>query len=434
MVNRQIRLPVELWVAICGLLSPKDQRSLAKSCTRLFAIVHLNPPSTVVRIDHWRVRSTGSKSKDRLHLRSATEVHWRGWKHNQGENKRFHAVLSVLPTVSNICLLSLRDVEINKAQQAIIFGLSTLRTLVVHSCRFYPSTKPLPLSPVTALKVSDTDEETIRRLLTLLATTLESLEVDSSTICSTLQGGLIELPKLSTFTINRDQHSFSAPNLAMLDTFKRYTSITTISIFCYYSLSEIPFHHSDLPALCSLTCDDQLAMIMIPKRPVTTYVEIGHLRKPGQLDLLNALSKTRARITRLTLFVPYETRSVLPSLATYLQHLEQLTLRSNAIMPWSPQAGIILPKLKWVTVWIIPRDWTSRFEWLLEHIIPTCPALEVLEYLGTLSEYSMTHNLPPVSRRAWRVQRLPDGSWERLGPPPIPTPPAPLCGQLPAAP
>ena len=166
-------------------------------------------------------------------------------------------------------------------------------------------------------------------------------------------------------------------------------------------------------------------MIIIPKWPVTTYVEIGFYRISGQLDLLNTLSKSRAHITRLTLFIPYATRSLLPSLATYLQHLEQLTLRSNAVMPWSPQVGMILPKLKWVTVWIISRDWTSRFEWLLEYIIPTCPVLEVLECLGTATNYDLYEDPPPKPALEWRVWRLPDGSWEHPGPPPIPTPSLP---------
>ena len=378
----------------------------------------------MVRINNWGLRSTGSKSKDRLHLRSATEVHWSGWKHNRAENKRLHAVISVLPTVPNIQLLSLRAAVINKAQLAIILGLSTLRTLVVESCRFYPSKKPLPLSHVTALKVSYTEEETIRLLLTLLATTLESLEVDyigSSTISYTLQGVLIELPKLSTFT-TKTAYERTAPSLATLDTFKRYTSITTICILYYCKLMGISLHHSDLPALRSLTCASWLAMIMIPKRPVTTYVEIGSYQKSGQLALLNALSNTGARITRLTLFVSHNSHSLLPSLATYLQHLENLTFRSQAMMPRSPQAGMILPKLKWVTAWVCHNNWASASEWLLKYIIPTCPALEVLECLGTPNSYYLDFDLPPKPTLEWRVWRLPGGGWEHPGPLPIPIP------------
>ena len=70
LVNRQIRIPVVLWVAFCGLLCPKDQRSPAEaeSCAYIFSIV--------------LVRATGWKRKDRLHHRSATEVHCSGLKDN----------------------------------------------------------------------------------------------------------------------------------------------------------------------------------------------------------------------------------------------------------------------------------------------------------------------------------------------------------------
>ena len=393
----------------------------------------------MVKIDNYRVISTGWKHKDRLHLRSATEVHWSGWKYSWAEKRRLHAILSVLPTVPNIRLLSLRDAEINEAQQAIIFGLSTLRTLVVNSCSFYPSKKPLPLSHVTALKLAYTDVETIHRLLTLLATSLESLEVDYSNysggpISPTLHGGLIEPLQLSTLTI-KAYHI--APNQAILDTFKRYTATTTISILSYYTVSGIFLHHSDLPALRSVTCDHRLAMIIIPERPVTTYMEVGSFRTSEQLDLLNALSKTHARITRLTLSVPDTIQSLLPSLATYLQHLEQLTLRSYTVIPHQPLSGqpphnpsslaaVILPKLKWITIWVghnYSTDFFPDFESLLkEYITPACPALELFEILGIPYDYNFNFNLSPEPVLTWKAWRLPNGSWERQRAPPIPTP------------
>ena len=215
---------------------------------------------------------------------------------------------------------------INEAQQAVIFGISTLRTLEIHSCRFDPSTKPLPLSRVNALKFAQTDVHLIRRLLTLLAAMVESLEVDyyGDPIGSTLQDGLVELPRLSSFTMKCRQR---ADGPAILDTFSQYKSITTICITSDCYLPKDSFHHSDFPALRNVTCDQDLAVSLIPQRPVTTYVEIRSGREGGRERLLNSLSKTRAKITHLQLVGPAEFYLLLPSLATYLQHLEQLTIK-----------------------------------------------------------------------------------------------------------
>ena len=435
MFNRQIRLPVELWVAICGLLSPKDQHSLAESCKRLFSIVHLNPPLTVVKIDNRRVRSTGWKHKDRLHLRSATEVHWSGLKQNWAEKRRLHTILSVLPIIPNIQLLSLRTATINEAQQAIIFGLSTLRTLVVHGCRFHPSTRALPFSHVTTLKLAHNDMQTTRHLLTVFASTLETIEVGyfDGTIGSILQSGLIGLPKLSTFTM---EYYYEYGTGQTLEIFKQYTSITALHILFDHNLSNMSFHHSDLPALRSLTCDRHLALSLIPKRPVKTYVEVLFSRGERPCRLLNALSKTRVGITNLKLFVPNNFHSLLPSLAISLQHLEQLTLKVCASMvadplSWQPLHNllkatvVVLPKLKWVTITV--DDYISSYSTpeslLKKRFIPVCPALEVFEYLCfTVFSPSFEFDQLHEPSWAWKVRRLPDGSWERQGPPPIPIP------------
>ena len=396
-----------------------------------------------MNIDNYRVISTGWKRKDRLHLRSATEVHWRGLEQNWAEKWRLNAVLSVLPTIPNIQVLSLHNAPINKAQQAIIFGLLTLRTLVVHFCRFHPSTKPLPLSHVTVLKLTHTDLQTTRRLLTIFASTIETLEIGlfDGTIDSVMQGGLIKLPKLSKLTIKN--HLYGARS-AILDTLKQWTSITTICVLLHHDLAAMSLHDSDLPALRSVTCDHRLAKRLIPKRPVTTYVEVLSSREESPWMLLNALSQTRAQITSLKLLVPENFYSFLPALAPFLQDLEQLTLVTSACAPWlwlgarSPDhlsgqefhnppaaAAVTLPKLKWVAIWVeyyhfIHTEYPPE-RLLKECFVPACPTLEVFEYLGVLScsGFQFSRLLEP--KKTWRARRLPDGSWERQGPPPIPT-------------
>ena len=392
----------------------------------------------MVKIDNWRVISTGWKRKDRLHLRSATEVHWRGYQRNWAEKWRFQAVLSVLPTIPNIRLLSLYGANINEAQQATIFGISTLRTLVVQLCWFHPSTKPLPLSRVNALKFVHTSVQTIRRLLTLLAATVESLDVTyyGDPIGSTLQDGLIELPKLSSITMMCRQQ---ADGLAILDTFNQYKSITTIVLLFDRSLPEVSFDRSDFPALRNVTCNHNLAVSLIPERPVTAYVEI-HSIGGGRGKLLKSLSESRAKITNLKMVVLDEFYSLLPSLATSLPHLEQLTLRGlhhhtawfdpDALSGQSPfntfEAVVAtFPKLKWVTYWVANYLSTDfPLEKVAEtSLVPVCPALEVFEcqsFAVCTPEFASASLSEPM--RAWKVRRLPDGSWERQGPPPIPTP------------
>ena len=386
-----------------------------------------------MKIDNSKVVSTGWRHKDRL--RVATEVHWRGLPQQTfSEKRRLHAVLSVLPTLANIRILSLYNADISEAQQAIIFGISTLRTLVVHSCEFQPSTKPLPLSRVNTLNF--TGVKAIGHLLTLLATTVESLEItgDDDPIGPALQNVLIELPKLSSFTMKCQGHVLSRP---ISDTFKRYNSITTICIIfdkCYMGVS---FDHLDLPALCSVTCNYLFAMLLVPQRPVTTYVEVRFLQARHLATLLNTLSKTCAQITNLKLFVSGRFYKLTPSLAASLQHLEQLTLRDlddherwfepyARLSGWSPLHPLgVLPKLKWVTYWV--ANYISA-DFPLEGVIrtwvtPVCPALEVFECLSfTVDTPDFVTGWPAEPIRVWKVQKLPDGSWERQGPPPIPTP------------
>ena len=377
----------------------------------------------------------GWKRKDRLPLRSATDVQWSSGYDRRINKRRFRAMLSVLHTTSNVRLLSLYYADINVTQQAIIFGISTLRTLEVHSCRFDPSTKPLPVSRINSLICGHTDLQTIRRLLTLLATTVESLRVldHDGTIGDTLQGGLIELPKLSSLTIQEDA-------FAILGTTNQYKSITTLRIVFEYHSPKVSFHHTDFPALRNVTCDQDLAVSLIPQRPVTTYVEVRSTRKEaGREMFLNALSKTRAKITNLKLFVPLKFYSLLSSLATSLHHLEQLTLGCRNHDPgWlkryaqygqrpinTPGAVVAtLPKLKRITCWVVDYMSTKLlFEEVVKTwVIPLCPALEVYECLTWPCTPDFEDDRLPEPTRAWKVRRLPDGSWERQGPPPIPTP------------
>ena len=374
---------------------------------------------------------------NRLQLRSATEIHWYYTK-----KSRLHVLVSVLPTIPNIRLLSLFDDEITEVQQAIIFGLPTLRTLELSYCRFHPSTKPLPLSNVTALRLADNDIQTTRRLLTIVAPTLETLEFRyiEDTFGQHLQGELTKLHKLTTLKLVA--HIFGVKP-AMLETFKKCTSITTICILPFHDHALLSLHHSDLPALRSVTCDDQLAMTLIPKRPVKTYVQVlsRSLEEPSMLP--DALSQTRARITSLKLHLPNSFYSLLPSLAPSLQHLEQLTLMS-VMRPlvwyaarWPDQLSgqdlhnpsgapaVVLPKLKRVEIWVdhsnlIGMEFTPE-RLLKECFIPACPALEVFECLGARGLHNFHFGLLPEPKEAWKVRRLPDGSWERQGPPPIPT-------------
>jgi len=242
------------------------------------------------------MRSTRLKRKNLLHLRVATEIHWSGSGSRSLENSQLHPVLSVLPIIPNIQLLSLRHADINEAQQSIIFGLSTLRTLVVRSCGFHPSTTPIPHSHVTALKLAHNDTQTSHHLLSVLASTVEDLEIDSSdgTVRCVRLGGFIELPKLSTLTMtSTDFYSEIVTRQESLGTFKRYTSITTLHILFYLRLSDMSLHHLDLPALRSLTCHHRLAVNLIPKRPLATYVEVYSDFNKEPWRLLDSLSKTR---------------------------------------------------------------------------------------------------------------------------------------------
>ena len=63
-------------------------------------------------------------------------------------------------------------------------------------------------------------------------------------------------------------------------------------------------------------------------------------------------------------------------------------------------------------------------EWLLKDcFIPLSPALEVFECLHLavfIPSCGFDRLLEP--KRAWKVRRLLNGSWERQGPPPIPIP------------
>jgi len=183
-------------------------------------------------------------------------------------------------------------------------------------------------------------------------------------------------------------------------------------------------------------------MRLIPKRPITTFVEVIRASyEEGPWVLLDALSKTRARITNLKISVSDLFHSLLPSLATSLPDLEQLTLKcSHSGVPWlgasspdhlswhypSGAAAVILPKLKWVTILVDEDRFKPTYmssEWLRKKLfVPFCPALEVFECLCfPFCNLRCDFGLPSGLDRAWKTRRLPDGSWERQGPPPIPS-------------
>ena len=402
------------------------------------------------------------KRKDLLHLRAAAEVHWDGWRRDKNEKLYLHTVLSILPITPNIRLLSLRYADINEAQQVIIFGLSTLRTLVVQFCCFHLSTNPMPHSYVTALKLAYNNVQTSHYLLAVFASTVEDLEVNPSdrTVSRSLLSGLIELPKVSTFTMTPGFEVYRES----FGTLKRYSSITTLHILFHLNLSDMSLHHLELPALRSLTCHHQLAVNLIPKRPVATYVEVDFELEEELRRLLDSLSKSRAGITNLKLFISDNFCSLLPSFATSLQHLEQLTLRlcspkrvylsPNGASCYSnhPVSGlgqlsgpllhnhpgvraVMLPKLRWVTFCMDEHHYTgfSSEGFLKECLMPVCPVLEEFEclYFSVHSYHFPLYQLPEPAR-AWKVRRLPGGSWERQGPPPIPTPtPASTLGAAP---
>ena len=227
--------------------------------------------------------------------------------------------------------------------------------------------------------------------------------------------------------------------LAILNTFNQYKSITTVCITSEFNPPILSFHHSDFPALRNVTCDQDLAVSLIPQRPVTTYVEARSRKDGGRERLLNSLSKARAKITHLQLVGPNKFYSLLPSLATSLQHLEQLTIKGlhysrgwcrgsvlSGPPPFNTSGEVVatLPKLKRFTYL---QEYHTFREFPLEEavktwVIPVCPALEVFEclFFSYAPDFENDRLLEPA--RAWKIRRLPDGSWERQGPPPFPTP------------
>ena len=230
-----------------------------------------------------------------------------------------------------------------------------------------------------------------------------------------------------------------ATGLIILNTFNQYRSITTICITFEDNLEEVSFHHSDFPALHNITCNQDLAVSLIPWQPVTTYVETRCYWERGHERLFNSLSKTRAKITNLKLLVPFEFYSLLPSLATSLHHLEQFTLWGGdhdrgwleqyalyAQQPFNTRGAVVatLPNLKWITCWV--NEYKSKGFLLNEIVktwmIPVCLVLEVFECLYFSCIPNFVDDWQPESARVWKVRRLPDGSWERHGPLPIPTP------------
>jgi hypothetical protein len=435
LIDGKIRLPVELWVTICCFLSPRDRRSLAESCTRLFSIVHSSAPFNIVKIDNRLTKSTGWKCKDRLYLRSAAEVHWSGSTRNWAEWARLHIVLSILPTIPNIRLLSLRGANINGAYQAVIFGIISLRILRVHSCRFFPTTRPLPVSHITVLRVADTSVQTHRYLLEVLATNLEAIEVSgfNETIDSALQDGLVAFPKLSSFVMAC--RNIFVSSLGTLKVLSPYTSITTLCIFTEYTIPDLPsFDRSFLPALRSLTCRCKLATALIPGRPVTTYVEVRCHPHGHYHGFFDALSKSSARVTSLHLFAR-DLSSTLPLSDFSCQYLEQLTIECHCSSKYFPISGgwlhrppraLVFPKLKRVQIWarcqkLIGRPPAFMYQRLLQQwFIPICPALEVFEcLLARFIEY-VDFSRTPEPELEWKMRRLSDGRWEQQGTPPIP--------------
>jgi len=69
------------------------------------------------------------------------------------------------------------------------------------------------------------------------------------------------------------------------------------------------------------------------------------------------------------------------------------------------------------------REPMHRVLFLKGCLMPVCPVLEEFEcvYSAAPSYFFPLYQLPEPTR-AWKVRTLPDGGWERQGPPPIPIP------------
>ena len=378
-----------------------------------------------------------------MRLRLATEVHWRGLKKSRAERKRLRVVLSVLPTIPHIRLLSLRNADIDEGQQNTIFRISSLRTLVVDSCQFVVTAKPLPRSRITSLKLAHNDVRATRHLLTTLAPTLETINVDIYDMAASyiLLNESVALPRLSTFIMDNTYNWGYC--LAVMGTPKRYGSITTLCIRYCSCLSEFSFTKSDLPALRILTSDYGQASTLIPGRPVTTYMEAPCIQRANTRGVLVALSGSRERITSLELFVHHDLYSVLPSLASSCQHIAQLTLQTSHIPSawlWScardrllgrpfrglpTSASAVFPRLKRVKILVTYskcRDLppVCIYEWMLRGIVVlVCPALTWFECLDVHHTTPFDLDRPGEPKQAWKVRRQSDGSWEQQGPPPV---------------
>jgi len=206
-------------------------------------------------------------------LSSARAIDWSSQKNHNWWKKRssdslsvsgasFRHVLSIISGPSSLHTLVLTWLNVKPAQQQLILSIKSLRFLKLINSSFVPTPMVLPRSSITTLWLEDPSVAPIKHLLTLLASSLETLRSRGPWPGAINVLGSTQLPRLTFFEELYQEH---------FPRWEHFASFSNIKVLIISSFG-IHFPPKDiLPHLTYLCAPHNIASALLPGRPVRTY-------------------------------------------------------------------------------------------------------------------------------------------------------------------
>jgi hypothetical protein len=471
----QLVLPVEIWLEIPSLLSSNSLNSLAQCCSWLYLLVHTEAPFRTVSFQCGGRAIIKEKCKHPSLLRFAIGVNWESSSSPRrqisddtlnSDARSFRFMLSSLSQSISLCTLSVTNIDIAEAQQIIVFSLPSLRTLKLHNSHMRPTTKPLPTSRITHLTLSNPIAgPPIFHLLRHVASSLETIELMARhpinvEVLSGFQAGRLHLLNLRLCVYPWQAHDGPLDTSFIWRSVEQHASITSLEVSKTCGILLLRPDPQLLPNLRDLTCDRDIASVIVPGRPVTSYQQLPDfvtVRSNDPALFVTSLAKSQAGIRRARLLINCSFAEYLHIVARQLPLLEMLDIfvpndwtmsrqdpfylssieetegfaYSSLFGRWvqSPACDWSLPSLRYLRVYIerpienhpycIPRDECREF--FKNHFLPKFPGLKVFECRAVSSPAAMVEGEEVPQEWQWKVKRKGNGEWEEQVEPPTTT-------------
>ena len=369
----------------------------------------------------------------------ANEIHWQGsqrpFRRRRSASpltlagRASHFIFSILPTSTALRTLSLFRVEVSPDHQKTIVSVQTLRDLTLQESLFVPTNEPMSNTSITSLsfKQCPSLEGPMKHILSLFASSLNTLTLDATTTFTQSFMGTIQLPRLVHL-----RHGGLQWSPSHMEKLSFQSNITTLFLgpSTTYRIGSIT--PGILPQLRELSAPCHVGKQLIPGRPVICFRDTSLTKAlTGGIDeTLSYFAQSTVGLTNLEICTELAVPSLFTTLEKRVPRIERLRLltesdyfrfnRSPSARPKN-NSGMDAAALKEVEIRF--RAWagchdppiisTANCHRMFEAIKRTCPALEMVTFItvGAKEKFEKDENdLPPQS--IYKLRKTGTGAWE----------------------